>query len=643
MRNPAGIVGKLIAVTAVVMSLYHIYYRLVPSLNIPIAPGFVIRIGPVDSLVLRDIHLLFSLVLVFFLYPLRKGLGPRIPVYDLIFAALSVVVTGYLLVRYEYVVTRFATVHPLEPADFVMAVLAILLVLEATRRAIGLALPITALVFIAYGFLGPYLPGFLNHRGMSLELILDQTYLTTEGIFGIPLGVSATYVILFVIFGAFLEKSGAGQFFMNFANALMGRSRGGPGKVAVVSSSLFGTISGSAVANVMVDGWLTIPMMKRTGFKPESAAAIEATASTGGQIMPPVMGAAAFVMAEFVGKPYSQIALHAAIPAVLYYVALFAAIHFEAIKTGLRGLSREEVPPLLGVLWRQGHLLVPVLILFVLLVQGYTASYAALVATAAVIVLSWLRRESRITPAKAVEALKEGAINTLPVAMATACAGIIIGIILQTGLALKFTSFLLSAAGGTLIPVLAITMVAGLILGMGMPTTPAYIVQAALLAPAIERLGVDRTAAHMFIFYYSCLSAVSPPVALAVYAAASIGHADLWRAGLQAMKFAAAGFIVPFFFVFNPELLMMGDPAAIIRATVTSTVGSVVLAAGLQGYLLRPANLLERALFIVGALLLIDPALTTDVIGVALVVLGLGLQRLRRAPAPVRAAETEGD
>ena len=643
MRNPAGIEGKLIAVTAVVMSLYHIYYRLVPSLNIPIAPGFVIRIGPVDSLVLRDIHLLFSLVLVFFLYPLRKGLGPRIPVYDLIFAALSVVVTGYLLVRYEYVVTRFATVHPLEPADFVMAVLAILLVLEATRRAIGLALPITALVFIAYGFLGPYLPGFLNHRGMSLELILDQTYLTTEGIFGIPLGVSATYVILFVIFGAFLEKSGAGQFFMNFANALMGRSRGGPGKVAVVSSSLFGTISGSAVANVMVDGWLTIPMMKRTGFKPESAAAIEATASTGGQIMPPVMGAAAFVMAEFVGKPYSQIALHAAIPAVLYYVALFAAIHFEAIKTGLRGLSREEVPPLLGVLWRQGHLLVPVLILFVLLVQGYTASYAALVATAAVIVLSWLRRESRITSAKAVEALKEGAINTLPVAMATACAGIIIGIILQTGLALKFTSFLLSAAGGTLIPVLAITMVAGLILGMGMPTTPAYIVQAALLAPAIERLGVDRTAAHMFIFYYSCLSAVSPPVALAVYAAASIGHADLWRAGLQAMKFAAAGFIVPFFFVFNPELLMMGDSAAIIRATVTSTVGSVVLAAGLQGYLLRPANLLERALFIVGALLLIDPALTTDVIGVALVVLGLGLQRLRRAPVPVRAAETEGD
>lgn len=643
MRNPAGIVGKLIALTAVVMSLYHIYYRLVPSLNIPVAPGFVIRIGPVDSLVLRDIHLLFSLVLVFFLYPLRKGLGPRIPVYDLIFAALSVVVTGYLLVRYEYVVTRFATVHPLEPADFVMAGLAILLVLEATRRSIGLALPVTALAFIAYGFLGPYLPGFLNHRGMSLELILDQTYLTTEGIFGIPLGVSATYVILFVIFGAFLEKSGAGQFFMNFANALMGRSRGGPGKVAVVSSSLFGTISGTAVANVMVDGWLTIPMMKRTGFKAESAAAIEATASTGGQIMPPVMGAAAFVMAEFVGKPYSQIALHAAIPAVLYYVALFAAIHFEAIKTGLRGLSREEVPPLLGVLWRQGHLLVPVIILFVLLVQGYTASYAALVATAAVIVLSWLRKESRITPARAVEALKEGALNTLPVAMATACAGIIIGIILQTGLALKFTSFLLSAAGGTLIPVLVITMVAGLILGMGMPTTPAYIVQAALLAPAIERLGVDRTAAHMFIFYYSCLSAVSPPVALAVYAAASIGHANLWKAGLQAMKFAAAGFIVPFFFVFNPELLMMGEPAQVVRATITSTVGSVVLAAGLQGYFLRPANLIERLLFIVGALLLIDPGLTTDIIGVVLVVVGLVLQRLRPAPVQVRAAGPEGD
>ncbi len=641
MRNPAGLVGKLIAVAAVAMSLYHIYYRLVPSFNLTIAPGLTLRIGPVDSLVLKDIHLLFSLVLVFFLYPLRKGLGHRIPVYDLVLAALSVIATAYLLVRYDYVVTRFATVHPLEPADFVMATLCILLVLEATRRSIGLALPITALVFIAYGFLGPHLPGFLNHRGMTLELILDQTYLTTEGIFGIPLGVSATYVILFVVFGAFLEKSGAGQFFMNFANALMGRSRGGPGKVAVVSSSLFGTISGSAVANVMVDGWLTIPMMKRTGFKPESAAAIEATASTGGQIMPPVMGAAAFVMAEFVGKPYSQIALHAAIPAVLYYVALFAAIHFEALKTGLRGLSRAEVPPLLGVLWRQGHLLVPVIILFILLVQGYTASYAALIATAAVIVMSWLRKESRITPAKAVDALKEGAINTLPVAMATACAGIIIGIILQTGLALKFTSFLLSTAGASLIPVLVITMVAGLILGMGMPTTPAYIVQAALLAPAIERLGVDRTAAHMFIFYYSCLSAVSPPVALAVYAAASIGHADLWKAGLQAMKFAAAGFIVPFFFVFNPELLMIGEPAQVIRATITSTVGSVVLAAGLQGYFLRPANLLERLLFIAGAFLLIDPGLTTDIIGVALVAAGLVLQRLR--PAPAGTAESKGD
>jgi TRAP transporter 4TM/12TM fusion protein len=534
--------------------------------------------------------------------------------------------------HYDYIVNRFPTAHALATSDTVIGALGILLVLEATRRTIGASLPIVALAFLAYGLAGPWLPGVLHHRGLTLEITIDQTWFTTEGVFGVPLGVAASYVILFIIFGAFLEKSGAGQFFMNFANALAGGARGGPGKVSVVSSSLFGTISGSAVANVMVDGWLTIPMMKKTGFKPEAAAAIEAVASTGGQIMPPVMGAAAFVMAEFLGVSYTKIMIAAAIPAVLYYGALFAAIHFNAMRTGLRGIPRHEVPILGRIIWTQGHLFLPVVVILVLLVQGYTATYAAIVSAASVIVISWLRPGTGLRLKPCIEALREGAEHTVPVAMACASAGIVIGIVLQTGLALRFTSFLIQLASGHLILALIITMLAGIVLGMGMPTTPAYIMQAALLIPAIIKLGVAPLAAHMFAFYFACLSAVTPPVALAVYAAASIGGASLWGAGLQAVKFAAAGFIVPFFFVYSPALLFQGTWTEILQVAVTATIGVVALAAGLEGQLLRPARWHERVLFIAAAFLLIDPGLTTDVVGLLLLATGLALQKLRPAP-----------
>jgi TRAP transporter 4TM/12TM fusion protein len=441
--------------------------------------------------------------------------------------------------------------------------------------------------------------------------------------------VAASSVILFIIFGAFLEQSGAGQFFMNFANAIAGGQRGGPGKVAVVSSSMFGTISGSAVANVMVDGWLTIPMMKRTGFKPEAAAAIEAVASTGGQIMPPIMGAAAFVMAEFLGVSYGSIMLAALIPAMFYYGALFAAIHFNAIRSGLRGIPREELPILGYIMVRQGHLFVPLLIIFFLLLQGFTATYAAIISAASVIVLSWLRAESRITLRKGIEALRDGAEQTVPVAMATAAAGIVIGVVLQTGLAIRFTSFLVGISGTSLLLALFITMAAAIILGMGMPTTAAYIMLAALLIPALIKLGVTPMAAHMFGFYFACLSAVTPPVALAVYAAASISKSSLWGAGWQAVKFAAAGFIVPFFFVYNPALLFSGPWIDIGRAVLTGTIGVIALAAGLEGYFIRVARPWERMIFIAAAFCLIDPALLTDLVGLSLLVLGLGLQKVR--------------
>ena len=361
MRKLSGYPAKVVGVVAVAMAVYHVYARLTWY-----AP---------DQQALLYVTLAFSLALSFFLYPRRAGATPdRIPWSDLGLAGLSLGCVGYLFVYYDYVVNRFPTAHPLATSDKVVGVVAILLVLEATRRTIGVSLPIVAAGFLVYGLAGPWMPGVLYHRGLTLEITIDQTYFTTEGVFGVPLGVAGTYVILFIIFGAFLEKSGAGQFFMNFANAIAGGARGGPGKVAVVSSSMFGTISGSAVANVMVDGWLTIPMMKRTGFKPEAAAAIEAVASTGGQIMPPIMGAAAFVMAEFLGVSYTSVMIAAAIPAIFYYGALFAAIHFNAMRSGLRGIPRNELPVLGHIVWRQGHLFLPVVILLALLLQGFTAT-----------------------------------------------------------------------------------------------------------------------------------------------------------------------------------------------------------------------------------------------------------------------------
>ena len=624
MRKLSGYPAKVVGVVAVAMAVYHVYARLTWY-----AP---------DQQALLYVTLAFSLALSFFLYPRRAGATPdRIPWSDLGLAGLSLGCVGYLFVYYDYVVNRFPTAHPLATSDKVVGVVAILLVLEATRRTIGVSLPIVAAGFLVYGLAGPWMPGVLYHRGLTLEITIDQTYFTTEGVFGVPLGVAGTYVILFIIFGAFLEKSGAGQFFMNFANAIAGGARGGPGKVSVVSSSLFGTISGSAVANVMVDGWLTIPMMKRTGFKPEAAAAIEAVASTGGQIMPPIMGAAAFVMAEFLGVSYTSVMIAAVIPAVFYYGALFAAIHFNAMRSGLRGIPRNELPVLGHIVWRQGHLFLPVVILLALLLQGFTATYAAIVVAALVIPVSWLRRETGLRWRPCLEALREGAEHTVPVAMACASAGIVIGIVLQTGLALRFTSFLIEVAAGHLVLALLITMLAGIILGMGMPTTPAYIMQAALLIPAIIKLGVPPIAAHMFAFYFSCLSAVTPPVALAVYAAASIGKAGLWGSGVQAMKFAAAGFIVPYFFVYSPALLFQGTWGEVLTVIVTGTLGVIALAAGLEGQFLRPATWLERGLFIAAALLLIDPGLTTDVVGFGLLALGLLLQRLRPASAPVEA------
>ena len=615
---------------SIAMALYHMW---------------AIAFGTPEAILFRGTHLLFAVVLVFLLYRLTapKDPGPvsdeqrraddRLPtLLDYTLLALAAAPIVYLFVNYEYIVTRIYYIDDLSIMDKVMAVVMILIVLEATRRVIGWALPITAMVFLFYG---------LFIARLEPERLLDQLFMTTEGIFGIPLSVSAAYVLIFVLFGSFMERTGTGQLFMDFAMSLTGHTAGGPGKVAVVSSSLFGTISGSAVANVMVDGPISIPLMKRSGFPPHFAAGVEATASTGGQIMPPIMGAAAFVMAEFLAVSYAQVVIWAVIPALLYYVACFAAVHFEAKRRGLVGLPRSELPRMRVVMAVRGHLFLPVLTILVVMYSGYSAPLAALAGTLMCFPVAALRRSTRgyVNIPNIVDAFVDGARNALGVATACACAGIVIGVVTLSGLGIVFTQFVIGLAKDTLLLALIVTMLAGIVLGMGMPTTPAYIIMTALLIPAIIKLGVIPPAAHMFAFYFAVLSAITPPVALAVYAAAGLAKCDLWQAGWAAVKIGAAGFIVPFMVVYEPALMMIGSWPHIIGAFASASCGILLFAAGLHGYLITAANYWQRALMVIGGLLLIDPGLVTDIVGAVIAAVVVAAQLLsRRSEAPVPAS-----
>jgi len=615
MSAKSGTLARIATWIAIAMSSYHLYTG---------------AFGAPEALLHRAVHLLFTMLLVFLIYPF----SPKKEAYinrlgDFVFLGISLGGIFYIFFNYEYFITRYPYVHPLSAADMAVGILFTLTLLEATRRNIGLSMPITALCFIIYAYIGPSLPGLMRHAGFNTEAIIDQLYMTTEGIFGIPLGVSATYVILFVIFGVFLEKSGTGQFFMELAAATTGKFAGGPGKIAVVSSGLFGTISGSAVANVMVTGQFTIPMMKRTGFQPHFAGAVEATASTGGQIMPPVMGAAAFVMAEFMGIPYLTVCKHAVIPAILYYLSVFMAVHFEAVRTDLRGML-EAPPRLAAVLLNRGHLLLPVAVMLYILFEGYTPMYACIFSIIAAILLANVKKETRMGLRKVLNALEDGAKGTLSVACACACAGIIIGVVNLTGLGLKFTGFVLYLAGESLVPALLFTMVAGIILGMGLPTTAAYIVMAALLVPGLVKLGIVPIAAHMFAFYYAIISAITPPVALAVYAGAGLAGSNIWKTGLAAVRIGAPGFIIPFMFAYEPSLLFVGSAWEILSTFISASIGVIMLAGGLIGWFVWKTHIVERLLLVAGAVLLIKPGVYTDIVGLIFLGLVIALQRIRK-------------
>ncbi len=607
-----GLVRFAVAVTAVAMVIYHMW---------------IIAVGAPEAILFRGTHLMFALALVFLLYGWKVNVFRARPnVIDFVWLAAGLISIGYLFVNYEYVITRIYYIDDLTTGDMIWGTIMLIVVLEATRRCVDLSLPITALLFLGYG---------LFIAKLEPMRLLDQLYMTTEGVFGQALAVSASFVIIFVVFGSFMEKTGVGQLFMDFAMALTGNSAGGPGKVSVISSSLFGTISGSAVANVMVDGPISIPLMKRSGFKPHFAAGVEATASTGGQIMPPIMGAAAFVMAEFLAVPYAQIVIWATIPAILYYVACFAAVHFEAKRQGIHGVPRAELPRLKRVIAERGHLFLPILILLFVMYSGYSSPMAALIATFSCFPVAALRKTSRhtVTIPNIIEAMIEGAKNSLAVALACACAGIMIGVVTLSGLGIVFTQWVVALAQDTLFLALVMTMLAAIVLGTGLPTTPSYILLTALLIPAIMKLGVIEPAAHMFAFYFSVLSAITPPVALAVFAAAGLAKADMWDSGWAAMKIGAAGFIVPFMFVYQPALLMIGSWPEIIVAFVTSSLGILFFAGGLHGYFVIAASYWQRALLVAAGLCLVFPGVLTDLAGAVLAAIVIGTQLLSRRQA----------
>ena len=601
--------------TAIALALYHIY-ALIFQLPIP--------------LVLYSIHWGMGLTYAFVYYPSYKGnkkaLRKAFGVIDAILAIATIAVVLYILRDPNALMYRVSKANA-NTLDLVFGTIAMILSLEAARRTIGLGLPIIALVFFAYAMWGNYLPGMIASKGYSFRRVISFIF-SVEGIYGSPTASSAQYVFLLIIFGAFLGYSGTGEFFMKLAMKLAGHARGGPAKVAVISSGLFGSISGSAVANVMGTGVFTIPLMKKTGYKPHFAGAVEAVASTGGQIMPPVMGSGAFIMAELIGYKYSQIALGALLPAILYYLSILLMVDFEAAKSGLLGVDTSHMDAAKKILKQGWNLLVPLIILIVCLAFfQFTVARSATLAILATIIACALKKETRMSFKTILDGFETGVIRSVSVICAVASAGVAIGCIMLTGVGAKFAFAVLTLAHNNLFLTLLMSGLAATILGMGLPTVAAYIISASLLASSLVQLGIPIFAAHMFLLYYSILSQITPPVALAAYAAGNIADANPNKVGFTAMRLGVIAFIIPFFFVYGPALLMIGTPLEVIEATVTSLVGCFFLAAGLEGWLVEKINIPCRILALGAAFCCIASGLVTDLIGLGLIVAFLLLHK----------------
>lgn len=597
--------SKLIVSTiAISWSLYQLYTAI---------------FGALPSQLHRAIHLGFALTLTFLIYPRKKSLYKKgIQIYDIILALLGASVALYWIFNYRSILYRAGdSILP----DIIMGGMAIIILIEAGRRVSGLPIITIASVFLAYCYVGPYMPMALAHRGFDVERIITHMYLTTEGIIGIPTGVSASFVFLFILYGAFLEKTGIGQFFIDIANAIAGKAVAGPAKVAVVTSALEGTISGSSVANVVGSGSFTIPMMKKLGYRPEFAGAVEAAASTGGQIMPPVMGAAAFLMAEFIGIPYTSIILSAAIPAILYFTGVFAGVHFEGHKIGLKGLSKDQIPNAWKVLKSRGHLILPIIGIIYFLVSGLTPAKAAAAGIGLAVGCSFISKETRMKPMDIVNALENGAKTAVGIAIVAATAGIIVGVVTLTGLGLKLANGIVSLAGGNLFFTMFLTMIASLILGMGTPTTANYIITSTIAAPALLQLGVPIIAAHMFVFYFGIIADLTPPVCVAAFAASGLAKGEPIRTGLISTKLAIGAWIIPYIFVYSPSLLMIDTTILeVIIVFCTSIIGMTAVSAGIANCFFTHTTMIERVLLIIGGLMLIVPEIYSSIAGCLIVV-----------------------
>jgi TRAP transporter 4TM/12TM fusion protein len=588
-------------------------------------------------MVLQDLQLLslflaFSIAVGFVHYPLHPKKAGSLPllVVDLILAALGFSFAIYIYVDYWEFIFRVG-----DPTgwDLFFGIVSIVLIFELTRRVVGWPLLIIAFCFLAYCFFGQHLPAPFSHRGYDLERIATTLFMSKNGLFGVPMRITTYFIYLFIAFGAFYETCGGTAFFVDLASALFGKLRGGPAKVSVAVSGMMGTISGSAVANTVTTGSLTIPLMKRIGFERHVAGAVEATASTGGQLMPPVMGAAAFIMAEYLGVPYIEVCKAAVIPAVLYFLAIYSVVHFYSLKIGIKGLDESEIPSIKLVFRDKWMFTVPLIVLIGILVYGYSPRVAVLFSLLATVVMSFFRKESRMMPSKIFDAMAKTGYNCVMVVGACATAGIVIGVVLLTGMGAKITTLVITISAGSLLLALPIVMLASILFGMGLPTVVCYVLLAATVAPSLINLGVTPMAAHLYIFYFGMLCMVTPPVSFAAYAGAAIAKADPMKTGWTAWTFALAGFLLPYMFVYNDSLLLMGSVMNILFSVLTSMIGVICLGAGIIGYVLKKTPAHERFLLFAAALLLIKPGVLTDIGGFLCVLLTVVLQVKKQAPA----------
>jgi TRAP transporter 4TM/12TM fusion protein len=603
MRSLEGALNRVVAVAGFLLAFFHLY------------TGFF---GTFSDMNQRATHWTVISVMIFFLYPASKRAFKRITLFDFVWGAAAAISGLYVLLNWDRIAENAGVTNS---TDIFMGVIAVIVAIEATRRVVGPTLAILGSLFLLYGYFGAWIPGTLGHRWYSVERIISFIYATSEGLYGIPMAVSAQYAVLFVIFGTVLEKFGGGKLFVDLAFSLTGRLRGGPAKASVISSALFGTVSGSAVANVVVDGVFTIPLMKRSGYKPHVAGAIEAVTSTGGQIMPPVMGAAAFIMAEITGIQYVDICKAAALPACLYFFSLFVIVDLEAAKEKIGRISSlAEILNFKTVLKTSGYLLVPLLVLIALIAQGMSPMKSVVWSILSILFLDALFGKQRILlPKNVFQALDKSMRSITSVAAACACSGIIVGIISLTGLGLKFSALIVATSGQSIWLALFLTMTASLILGCGLPTTAAYVVLATLAVPALLKLGVPLLSAHLFVFYFGCISTITPPVALSAYAAAAIAQTNPNSVGWTALKFAVVAFIIPYMWIAGPGLLLQGSLDIIIRVVITSVIGVTLFAIGLQGFAVVPCSWFERLLAFGAGILLIEPSLITDIIGAIII------------------------